>query len=202
MTKKEEWAESKAKERQSQNFVQTVLDLAGYNVMDYGVENHCMDIVKEIKGSYKSETNSRILSMPDYVVIDPDTKKAELVEVKYRSQDYFDWKKSTFLFGFKNIKQYVDYWIDATIVIVMEVKPYCVCVRVRDIDWSRHLVGKRETSKGVYDEIWNFSGRYHIINDIFPRISDKYFMKALHLSGIRPNILVDDKKTKKVVVKQ
>ena len=102
-----------------------------------------------------------------------------------------------FLFGFKNIKQYVDYWIDATIVIVMEVKPYCVCVRVRDIDWSRHLVGKRETRKGVYDEIWNFSGRYHILNDIFPRISDKYFMKALHLSGIRPNIPADDKKTKK-----
>lgn len=197
MTKEEVWAESKAKERQSQNFVKTALDLSGYKIMDYGVENHCMDIVKEIKGSYKTQTNNRILSMPDYVVIDPDTKKAELVEVKYRTQEFFNWKKSTFLFSFRNIKKYIDYWIDATIIIVMDVKPFCVCIRVRDIDWAKHLIGKRETSKGVYDEVWNFSGKYHIFNDLFPRITDKYFMKALHLSGIRPSDKPKDEKTKK-----
>lgn len=196
-----EWIEHLAKERQSQNFVKTVLELAGYKIMDYGIENHCLDIVKEIKGSYKTKTNARILSMPDYVVIDPDTKKAELVEVKYRSQEFFDWKKTTFLFGFRNIKKYIEYWIDATILIVMEVKPYCLCIRVRDIDWAGHLAGKLETRKGVFDEIWNFSGIYKLINEVFPRISDKNFFKALHLTNIRPSGKTDEEKTKKDKIK-
>jgi len=155
------WVEQKAKERQSQNFVKTVLELSGYKVMDYGIETHNMDIVKD------------------------NTKEAELIEVKYRSQEYFNWKKTTFLFGYKDISNLINYWIDATLIIVMEVKPYCLCISVRDIDWNFHFKEKKEISKGILDEVWNFSGIYRIINEVFPRITDKYFMKALYLSKLR-----------------
>jgi len=199
----EQWSEHKSKERQSQNFVKTVLELSGYKIMDYGIETHNMDIVKEIKKTYKTKTNNRLLSMPDYVVVDPDTKEAELIEVKYRSQEYFNWKKTTFLFGYRNISNYIDYWIDATLIIVMEVKPYCLCVRVRDIDWNYHFKEKKETSKGIHDEVWNFSGIYRIINEVFPRITDKYFMKALYLSKLKPENKSDKiKETKKKITKK
>jgi len=197
MTEDLEWAESKSKERQSQNFVKTALELSGYKVMDYGIETHNMDIVKEIRGSYKSKTNHRIFSMPDYVVVEPETKKTELLEVKFRTQDYFNWKKTTFLFGYRNIKDYIDYWIDATIVIVMEVKPYCLCVRVSDIDWNNNFKEKMEMKNGSITEVWNFSGKYKLFNDIFPLITNKHFMKALHLSKIKLSGKEDKEKNKK-----
>ena len=192
-----EWAESKSKERQSQNFVKTALELSGYKVMDYGIENHNMDIVKEIRGSYVSKTNHRIFSMPDFVVIEPETKKTELLEVKFRTIDYFNWKKTTFLFGYRNIKDYIDYWIDATIVIVMEVKPYCLCVRVSDIDWNNNFKEKLEMKNGSIAEVWNFTGKYKLFNDIFPLITNKHFMKALHLSKIKVMGKEDKERSKK-----
>ncbi|PNX48187.1 MAG: hypothetical protein BV456_10065 [Thermoplasmata archaeon M8B2D] len=180
------WVESKSKERTSQNFVKTILELAGYKVMDYGIEHHNMDIVKEIKTSYKTKTNVRLLSMPDFVVINPDTKESELVEIKFRTVDSFDWKKTTFLFGYRDISNLIEYWKDATLVIVMDVKPYCLCVRVSNIDWNIHFREKIETSKGIYDEIWNFSGIYKFISKMFPRVTDEIFSKALRLCHLKP----------------
>jgi len=51
MTNKE-WVESKAKERYSQNFVKTVLELSGYKVMNFGVENHNQEIITLISTNY------------------------------------------------------------------------------------------------------------------------------------------------------
>ena len=81
MTAKNEWVESKAKERRSLNFVRTVLELSGYKVMDFGIENHNQEIINEIKTNYKPDTNKKLLSMPDYVVVDEDSKESWLVEV-------------------------------------------------------------------------------------------------------------------------
>lgn len=189
------WIESKSKERTSQNFVKTVLELAGYKVMDYGIEHHNIDIVKEIKTSYKTKTNVRLLSMPDFVVINPDTKESELVEIKFRTVDQFDWKNSTFLFGYRSISNLIEYWKDATLVIVMDVKPYCLCVRVSEIDWNLHFRKKVETGKGLHDEVWNFSGIYRFINKVFTRITDENFSKALDLSHLRQE--PDKKENKK-----
>jgi hypothetical protein len=197
MSNQQEWAEHKAKERQSENFVKTVLELSGYKVMDYGIEHHNIEIVKEIKNTYKTKTNVRLLSMPDYVVVDNDTKEAELVEVKFRSQDYFNWKKTTFLFGYRNISNLIEYWKDATLVVVTDVRPYCVCIKVSDIDWNYHFREKIETSKGHLDEVWNFSGIYKLMNEAFPKITDKNFMKALYLSNLKIDPKKDDKKKEK-----
>ena len=79
------WVESKAKERISQNFLKTVLELSGYSVMNFGVEHHNQEIISQIKTNYHPETNRRLMSMPDYVVVDKETKETWLVEVKYRT---------------------------------------------------------------------------------------------------------------------
>lgn len=178
------WAESKAKERVGQNFIKSILELSGYKVMDYGIENHNMQVIKMIKGNYSSETNQRLMCMPDYVVVDPDTKKAELIEVKYRHMPkYFDSIKSNFLFKYRTIHNYLEYWKDLTLVFAMNVDPFCVCVKMNKIDWNIHFREKREISSGRYDEIWNFSKLYQYINEVFPKVTDKSFEKAREISN-------------------
>lgn len=186
MKEHEDWIGSKAKEGLSQNFVKTVLGLAGYEVMAYGIENHNQEIVKQIAGNYNSETNVRLMCMPDMVVIDPDTKVAEIVEVKYRAMpEYFHLEKSNIWFQFKQIKEYLEYWKDMTLIIVMNVEPYCLCVRMKDVDWCYHFKEKKEGNrKGHLDEVWNFSSIYKTIDQIFPKVTKEHFEKALKLVPI------------------
>jgi hypothetical protein len=82
MDNNSEWIEAKAKETMGQNFVKTILGLSGYEVMNFGVENHNLEIIKLIKTNYNPKTNRRLLSMPDFVVVDEDTKESWLVEFK------------------------------------------------------------------------------------------------------------------------
>jgi len=124
MSTETEWIESKAKERLSQNFVKTVLELSGYKVMDYGIENHNQEIIKQIKTNYSPDTNRRLLSMPDYVVVDEESKETWLIEVKYRSfKYYFDMKKSNIAFKYAHMKDYQGFWKDATLILIFNVSP-------------------------------------------------------------------------------
>jgi hypothetical protein len=175
--------ESKSKERTSQNFIKTILEFSGYKVMDFGIEHHNQDIIKQISGNYKSETNVRLMCMPDLVVVDPDTNVGKIVEVKYRAMpEYFHKKKSNLWFPFKQIKEYLEYWHDMTLIIVMNVVPYCLCIQVKDIDWCYHFIEKKEGNrKGYLDEIWNFSKIYRELDDVFPKVNQKHIDKALKI---------------------
>ena len=181
-----EWQENKAKARFGQDFVKTILEYAGYKVMNYGIENHNKDIIREISGNYSSETNIRLMCMPDLVVVDPITKIAELIEVKYKKHNgYFNEYNSDFWFKYSRIKNYIQYWNDATIIIVMNVEPFCLCIRMRDIDWCKHLIEKKEGNrKGYTDEIWNFRGIYRRIDEIFSKVKDYHLQKALDIFNL------------------
>lgn len=80
-----EWYKGKAKERLGRDFIKSVLEHE-YSVMDYGIETHNQIIVKKIAGCYDTDTNKRLMRMPDFVIVDQDTKHAELVEVKFNSR--------------------------------------------------------------------------------------------------------------------
>jgi hypothetical protein len=186
MSTETEWIESKAKERLSQNFVKTVLELSGYKVMDYGIENHNQEIIKQIKTNYSPDTNRRLLSMPDFVVVDEESKETWLVEAKYRGfKEYFDMKKSNIAFKYAHMKDYLDFWKDATLILTFDVSPYCLCVDFDKINWNIHFKEKFKNSKGKLDESWNFCGIYQIINKKFPKVTSDNFNKTLHILGIR-----------------
>ena len=195
MEYKQEWCENKAKARLGQDFVKTVLEFAGYKIMDYGIENHNKDIIREISGNYNPDTNIRLMCMPDLVVVDSDTKIAELIEVKYRRRNgYFDEYHCNFWFKFSRIKNYLDYWKDMTIIIVMNIEPYCLCIRMRDVDWCKHFIEKKEGNrKGYTDEIWNFRGIYKRIGEIFPKVTDEHLQKARSIIPINTDNGVSNK---------
>jgi len=186
MENNNEWVEAKAKERKSHNFLKTVLELSGYKVMNFGVENHNQEIVSQIKTNYTPETNRRLMSMPDYVIIDEETKKTWLVELKYRTfKEKFDMKENDIAFKYRDIKTYLDLWKDITLILVLNVSPYCLCVDVNKINWNIHFKEKFKNHKGNLDELWNFSGIYEIINKKFPKVTQENFKKTLSILGIK-----------------
>lgn len=189
-----EWVESKAKEGISQNFIKTVLELSGYKVMNFGIENHNQEIIKQVKTNYHADTNRKLLSMPDFVVVDNETKEAWLIEVKYRSfKRYFNMKKSNISFGYGDLKSYLEFWRDAILILVFNVTPFCLCVDFNKINWNIHFKGKFENNKGGFDELWNFSGIYQTINDRFPKVTHENFKRTLSILGIKNN---EDKSSK------
>jgi hypothetical protein len=186
MDEDKDWVESKAKERISQNFLKTLLELSGYKLMDFGIENHNQELISQIKTNYTPDTNRRLLSMPDYVVIDEDTKETWLVEAKYRNfEKSFDMRESNIPFKYSSMKDYLDFWKEATLVLVFNVSPYCLCVDLDKVNWNIHLKDKFENSKGNLDELWNFCGIYEVINKKFPKVTSENFKKTLHILGIR-----------------
>jgi len=181
-----DWVEGKSKERHSQNFLKTVLELSGYKVMNFGIENHNQETISQIKTNYSPETNRRLLSMPDYVVIDEETKETWLVEVKFRSfKDKFDMKENNVSFKYGSMKSYLDFWKDATLILVFNVSPYCLCIDFDKVNWNIHFKEKFKNSKGNMDEFWNFCGIYEFINDKFPKVTPENFRKTLNLIGMK-----------------
>ena len=170
-----EWYKGKAKERLGRDFIKSVLEHE-YLVMDYGIETHNQSIVKKISGCYETDTNKRLMRMPDFVIVDKNTKYAELVEVKFRSfPEYFSYDKSEFMFRYRTMKEYLNYWSDMTMILTMSVEPYCLCIRLCDVDWNKHYMGKKEIKTGYPDDVWKFKGIYHLLKDVFPKINDTIF---------------------------
>jgi len=139
-------------------------------------------IIETIKGNYETDTNKRLMCMPDFVIVDPESKSAELVEVKFRGSKDFNEYKSEFLFKYKRIRNYQDYWTDMTLIIIMTVEPYITCIRVKDIDWVKHYIKKEFIgSKNTAVEIWTltFPGIYKKVSEIFPKVNDEILAKTI-----------------------
>ena len=76
--------ESLASGEQGQNYIKTILQQSGYTVIPYGVENHIIELKRELRGAFQTDSQKRLHLMPDYVIIDPDTKQVWLIEIKNR----------------------------------------------------------------------------------------------------------------------
>ena len=191
------WIEKESQSKIAITFVKTVLKYARYKVMKFGIENHNKKIVEHIRGNYKPDTNLRLMCMPDLVVVDPKTKIAELIEVKWRPKpEYFSHHKSDFAFKYRQIFEYQNYWGDMTLAIVMNVAPYCLCVRMKDIDYGEHFIKKsnKGSTKGHKYDLWNFNDIYKDLKEIFPKVSDKYFdktVKDLNIATDEESFVID-----------
>lgn len=177
--------ESKIKGNLGEEFIKSILELSGYKVMKFGIENHNQKIIQEIAGNYKLNTNRKLLSMPDLVVVDPESKESWLLEIKFRTfNEKFKMNSdedNNLKFSYGNIKDYIDFWKDTSLILVFDVEPYCLCVDVNKIDWKYHLKGKFENNKGNFDELWNFAGEYKKIYEKFPRVTVEIFNRVLKL---------------------
>jgi len=170
---------NEAKGANAVNYVRALLKSSGYDVIDFGIETHkLMD--SALNKNYKTDTNCMLHSMPDLVVVDKVTNEAEFVEVKYR-ETYNDGK---FRFKYSRMKNYLDYWQSAILVLVIKDTPsHCHAVRIKDINWHRHFAGPDTSSKGrVPNDVWIL--RKPIlkeIKEIFPKVTDNNLLRVSKL---------------------
>ena len=107
----------------------------------------------------------------EYEVFQPETKKSELVEIKYREFEFFNWDKSIQIFPYRSIKEYMEYWHDAILIIVMNVAPFALAIPINDIDWNKHFVGKRVGTKGLKDDLWLFSDIQKQLPEVWSKVT-------------------------------
>jgi hypothetical protein len=174
--------DGKNKEEVAISFLSGVLKRSGYEVMKYGIENHNQEIIGKLRGKVDFETNKRLLTMPDLVVFDNETNEAWLVEVKCKFSDkltYFQ-KNLSMAMTYHHLKNYIEYWNDTTIIFVFKFPPYFKCVDVKDIDWNRHFIEKKQFKNSkTTDEIWNFYDIYKDLTDKFPKVTSETIKHAL-----------------------
>jgi hypothetical protein len=77
------------------------------------------------------------------------------------------------------MKEYLDFWKEATLILTLNVEPYCLCVDLAKVNLNIHFKEKFENNKGGFDEYWNFLNIYTPIYENFPKVTKENFEKAL-----------------------
>lgn len=182
MENTESWKEGKAKESVGHAFLKNLLDFSGYKIMNFGIENHNQEIIEQIAGNYNFQTNKKLLALPDFVVIDPETKESWIVEVKYMNLNgLFAETNTNIALHNSKVANYKEFWKEATLVIVLNKEPYCLCVDVDKIDGNKHHkynIVDPETKKIKFGS-WNFEGIYIPITEKFPKVTQEKIKKTL-----------------------
>lgn len=162
------------------NFVRTILELSGYMVKDFGIEHYSEEIIKQVKDKKTFQINRKLSTMPDLVVVDEKTQESWLVEVKYQTRDISG--NNTIALTWNIMKDYLEFWKEATLVITSPTPPYCFCVDLAKIE-TRH-------KKGVLPipfpgELWNFADVQCSLTAKFPNVTEENIKKALPFLGVK-----------------
>ncbi len=168
---------------QGQNFIKTILSASGYTVIPYGIEHHIVELKKELKGLYNTGTQRRLHHMPDFVVIDPESKDVWLVEVKNKSIMTNYLQETEIYLKYHNVKDIIDLWNDSVITITMPVEPYCICVAAKEIDWNIDYNGKapgKFPGEAGQDK-WNFHRIQKPLHEVFPKVKPELLEKYANL---------------------
>ncbi|MFB6089340.1 MAG: hypothetical protein ABEK36_06180 [Candidatus Aenigmatarchaeota archaeon] len=176
-----EFLDRKYRGDKGERFVRYILESAGnYKVMKFGIEHHNVEIIKLIKSNYCTETNRMLHLLPDYVVVDPDTSEATFLEVKTKKLKYFSEQRTLFWFNKGDIDDYIQYWKDLILIIVINVEPHLICIDTNDISRREHLRRIGKDNHGKHIEKWKFGDIYKNINDedIFPKV-DKQILERI-----------------------
>lgn len=154
-------------------FVKQLLELSDYEVCNFGIEHHNKKIISSLKNSYAYISNKKLHGLPDLVVIDKQTKRAYLVEVKFRGDI------SCFNIKSKAIQSMIRFWPDAFIVIVSFQQPYCLAFKVNELE---DIIGiGTKDAKGYnitrYDMLGIEFGKD--FNKIFSHVKDEDIQQCL-----------------------
>ena len=176
------WGEKKAVGNMAENIVEFLINSCpGWKCVKYGMENHIDELKKSLKGNNEDDISKRIRSMPDFIAINKETNQVLLIDVKYRSFiDRREPKTSLFGFGYARMKDYLQYWPEAYLIVVNAYEPYFIVIPLKDVEWHKHFYGRTNTNGSLYEQ-WNFAGIQKTIKDLFPEISDETIKKAVNM---------------------
>ncbi|MBS3149447.1 hypothetical protein J4455_02015 [Candidatus Woesearchaeota archaeon] len=168
-----------AKGRMAVNFVKHLLEKSGYDVYDFGIETHNANIKKQLKNTYYTHASRILHLLPDLVVINPETSRAYLIEVKFRrTLEFFDLKE-------RIVSESIKYWPEMFFVVVSNQDPYCQWFKCSDMESFQHGIEAlpinveketRENKSIMKISKFNF---YQDIKILFNKVTDENLQACL-----------------------
>ncbi|MEK6910522.1 MAG: hypothetical protein AABW82_02005 [Nanoarchaeota archaeon] len=176
------WAENKAMGNMAENIVEFLINSTpNWQCIKYGMENHIDELKKLLKSNNEDNIGKRIRSMPDFIAVNKVTNQILLIDVKYRSFiDHREPKTALFGFRYAQIKEYLQFWPEAHLVVVHNHEPFFIVIPLKEIEWYRHFHSRTSNNGNLYEQ-WNFAGIQKSIKDILPDLPDRALQKAIEM---------------------
>ena len=172
------WKEQKAIGNMAESVVEFLIESAGWECIKYGMENHIDGLKKSLRNNNQDDISKRIRSMPDFIAINKETNQVLIIDVKFRS--FIDRRvpnKTLYGFGYAQIKDYLQFWPEAYLIVVHTHEPFFTAIPLKEVRWHKHFYG-RIGEGGNMIEQWNFAGIQKPIKTLFPNLSEEVLKKA------------------------
>ena len=111
--------------------------------------------------------------MPDFIVLNKETKEIFPLEVKWRSSN-----DGNYIFNYLEVETYKEHWERTKLIFVIPYEPYFRCIELKDVNDS---MKKEILVKGNRKYLWNFRNIEKNINDLFPELTDENILKAIQM---------------------
>ena len=178
----EHWKENKTIGDIAEKVVKFLMEGTGeWNCINFGVENHIEDLRKNLKNNL-TNSSRRVRSMPDFIAVNKKTQEVILIDVKYRS--FIDRReKDTLLFGFGygQMKDYLDFWGDAKLIVVHNHEPYFYVIDLKKVEWHKHFHSRQYIDDRTLFEQWNFVDINHPITHLLPNLTEDKIKTAISM---------------------
>lgn len=176
-----EWNKNKAIGNIAEDIVEMLItSIPHYECIKFGMESHIGELKKQLRDTLTYESR-KIKSMPDFIVIDKKRNELLIVDVKYRSFLKEGKNERLYGFGYKQIKDYLEFWKEAKLIILHHREPYFFVIDLKDVDKEKHFHSKGKDFRGQYLEYWNFKDIEKEIKSIFPDLKDEKLEEAKKL---------------------
>ena len=183
------WKENKVIGNIAENIVEFLIESSlRWKCVKYGVENHIEELKKSLKDNNQDEISRRIRSMPDFIAINNETNQVLLIDVKFRSfidrRPELDGdtlrKPALYGFGYAQMKDYLQFWPEAYLVVVHNYDPFFIVIPLKDVQWHKHFHSRTKNDGHLYEQ-WNFIEIQKSIKDLFPDLSEETINKAIEM---------------------
>ena len=178
----EAWTQKKAVGNIAESIAEFLINSApGWKCIKYGMENHIDELKRVLKTNNSDDISKRIRSMPDFIAVNEKTNQVLLIDVKYRSFiDMRQPKTALYGFGYARIKDYLQFWPEAYLLVVHNSEPNFTVIPLKEVEWYKHF-HSRNQNNGNLIENWNFAGIQKTIKDLFPELPESVIKKAVEM---------------------
>jgi len=185
---KDNWQEYKARGNMAENAVHFLISsMHGWKCHKFGMENHIEEIRKTLRDK-QDEISRKVRTMPDLMAINSTTGEVLLFDVKYRSFiDRRDPKTALYGFDYAQMRDYLQFWPEALLVVATNYEPYFTVISLKDIEWHKHF-HSRTNGNGTLYEQWNLAGIQKSIKDVFPNLPEEIIQKARNMLPRKINL--------------
>jgi hypothetical protein len=193
--KNNRFALSLLKGRIGESVVETYLLASGYEVYPYGYENNYVNITRFVRKDQSDAITTKIRSMPDLLVCDPDNNERFLLQIKTTNTP----DESSYWINKDDFESYVKYWSEALLVVYGIRTGKVYCVKIADINNPIEGPLPNTSEQGFFLNLADFHDFTKYFHSITPVLYFKLNKEITNvLNDFNPTSIRIGSKTKKV----